>query len=282
MIPDWLFVDDDGRDVSREELIERMRNHIHTVVSRYKGRIQYWDVVNEAVDTRMVVDKRLPLDEEGNPQKKQVAFMRETKWLKIIGDDFIELAFRFAHEADPDAKLIYNDYGMNDKAKALFVARMIRDLKNKKVPIHGVGMQGHWHLEYPTPGELQESIRILAETGVMIHISELDLKVLPRARGYAGADVETRLKLKAELNPYVDGIPAEVLQQQADRYKEIFQVLLENSKYIERVTFWGVSDKYSWLNDHPVNGRTAYPLLFDRNFEPKPAYFALEELGHVR
>jgi len=251
-------------------------------VSRYKGRIKYWDVVNEAVDTRMMVDQRLPLDEKGNPQKKPVAFLRKTKWLEIIGEDYLELAFRFAHEADPDARLIYNDYSMNDRVKAEFVAGMIRDLKKKKVPIHGVGMQGHWHLEYPTPGELQQTIRILAETGVKIHISELDLKVLPRAHGYAGADVETRVKLKAALNPYVDGIPAEVLRHQADRYAEIFSVLLANSPYIERVTFWGVSDKYSWLNDHPVHGRTAYPLLFDRNVEPKPAYFALEELGRAR
>jgi len=282
MAPDWLFVDDEGLDVTREVLIERMRTHIHTVVSRYKGRIDYWDVVNEAVDTKMVDDPDAPLKEDGTRPKKHIAFMRKSKWLRIIGEDFIELAFRFAHEADPDAKLIYNDYSMNDKAKVEFVAGMVRELKAKKVPIDGVGMQGHWHLEYPTPEELNDSIRTLAETGVKIHISELDLKVLPRAHGYAGADVEKRLEMKKELDPYVDRIPAEVLQQQADKYREIFEVLLANRKYIERVSFWGVSDKYSWLNDHPVRGRTAYPLLFDRNFNPKPAYTALQELKNEK
>lgn len=130
--PDWLFKDEAGNPVTREVLIERMRNHIYKVAGRYKGRIKYWDVVNEAIDTKMVVDESLPLDEEGNPQKKQVAFYRDSPWLQIIGEDYIELAFRFAHESDPEARLLYNDYSMTDLAKVEFTAEMIKGLKHKR------------------------------------------------------------------------------------------------------------------------------------------------------
>lgn len=271
-VPSWLFVDEQGQLVSREVMIERMRNHIHTVVGRYKGRIHYWDVVNEAVETKMVVDESLPLDEEGNPQEKRVAFYRDSLWRQIIGDDYIELAFKFAHEADPNARLLYNDYAMNQKEKAQFVAEMVKDLKAKGTPIHEVGIQGHWHLDYDLVEDLQSAIDMYVSAGVKVSITELDIGILPLAIEHQGADISENVELRAELNPYTKGIPAELLQQQAEKYQEIFEVMLQNREHIERVSFWGVSDKYTWLDFWPVNGRTTAPLLFDRNFQPKPAY----------
>jgi endo-1,4-beta-xylanase len=278
MVPDWIFKAADGSEVSREVLIQRMRTHIHTVVGRYKGRIKYWDVVNEAVDTKWVEDLEAPLNSDGTRPKKQIAFLRESPWLKIIGRDYIEMAFRFAHEADPDALLIYNDYSMFEAPKARFVAGLVLHLKSKGLPIHGVGFQGHWHLKYPSMAQLQKSIDILVSTGVKLSISELDVGVLPLVDNYEGADVDKTSKANSKLNPYVNGIPQKVLDQQAKRYSKIFKLLLKNSEHVERVTFWGVLDQYSWINDWPVKGRTALPLLFDRSYKPKPAYFALKKL----
>jgi endo-1,4-beta-xylanase len=256
-----------------------MRTHIHTVMKRYKGKIKYWDVVNEAVVTRMIDDESLPLDEEGNPQKKQIAVYRDSPWMQIIGEDYLELAFKFAHEADPDAKLLYNDYSMTGKPKAEFVANMVKGLKAKGVPVHGIGMQGHWHLDYPQTGELQEAITILAGTGAKIHITELEIGVLPNAHNHTGADINDIVEPEEDLNPYVNGVPPEVLEQHALKYQDIFRVLIGNRDRIERVTLWGISDGYSWKNDYPVRGRTDFPLLFDRQHQPKPAYNALLELA---
>jgi endo-1,4-beta-xylanase len=265
-VPSWIFVDEEGRRVSREVLIERMRTHIHTVVKRYKGRIKYWDVVNEAVDLKVV---------EG----EQVAFLRESPWFQIIGDDYIKLAYQFAHEADPDARLLYNDYSMTDLVKTQFVANLVRDLKADGVPIHGVGMQGHWHLEWPTQKELRTALRVLSEANVAISISELDVRVLPHPKDTeSGADIRLNVKRMEELDPYTKGVPPGVLNQQAKKYSDLFEVFLEYSDVIERVSFWGVVDHYSWLRNWPVEGRTVYPALFDRAYKPKPAYFAISQL----
>lgn len=265
--PEWFFQDENGDTISREALIERLREHIYTIVGRYKGRIKYWDVVNEAVDTREV---------NGVAQE---AFFRKSKWLEIIGPEFIELAFQFAHEADPKAELVYNDYAMTHKAKVDFVAEnIVKRLKGKEIPIHGVGMQAHWHLQYPKSSELAVAIETLAEAGVHVSITELDIGVLPLADGYKGADVNKRIELQDKLNPYKEGAPADVLERQARKYRQVFDVLLEHRRNIERVTFWGISDRDSWKNNHPVRGRSDYPLLFDRQFQPKPAYRELIEL----
>lgn len=278
MVPDWIFKAADGSEVSREVLIERMRTHIYTVVGRYKGRIKYWDVVNEAVDTKWVEDPKATRNADGSRPKKQIAFLRESPWMKIIGPEYIEMAFRFAHEADPEALLIYNDYSMFEEPKARFVAGLVLHLKSRGIPIHGVGFQGHWHIKYPSIAELQKSIDLLASTGVKISVSELDVGVLPLVDNYEGADVDKRTKADSKLNPYVNGAPQRVLNQQAKRYRELFKLFLRNSEHIERVTFWGILDQYSWINDWPVQGRTALPLLFDRSYQPKPAYFALKKL----
>ena len=275
--PDWFFEDDDGEVLSRDELIERMEDHIHKVVRRYKGHVKYWDVVNEAVDVIRVEDPDNPVNPDGSPRRIPKAIFRKSKWLEIIGEDFIELAFRFAHEADPNAILIYNDYGMTDPVKVDFVIKnIVRPLKRKGVRIHAVGMQGHWHLETPSLEEIEDSIEKLAAAKVKVHITELDLSVLPLAYGYTGADISQRYELQDELNPYRDAIPKEVLEQQAKRYRDIFDIFESHRRDVERVTFWGICDGDSWKNGFPVRGRTDYPLLFDRNYEPKPAYDALQ------
>jgi endo-1,4-beta-xylanase len=265
-VPHWIFKDKKGETVSREVLIQRMKDHIYKVVTRYKGKIKYWDVVNEAVDLKY---------EDG----KQVAFLRKSPWCKIIGEDYIELAYRFAHEADPDALLLYNDYSMTDLVKTQFVADMVKDLKDKGIPIHGVGMQGHWHLEWPTKSKLRKALDILSEIDVKISVSELDVRILPHPKDTEmGADIRLNIKRLNELDPYTDGIPQKMLNKQAKKYASLFKVFLEYSDVIERVSFWGVVDHHSWLRDWPVKGRTVYPALFDRDYSPKPAYFAIRNL----
>ena len=265
-VPNWIFVNSKGERVSREELIARMRDHIFTIMERYKGRIKYWDVVNEAVDLKTVGGK-------------QVAYLRRSPWHEIIGEDYIELAYKFAHEADPEALLLYNDYSMTDLVKTRFVANMVKDLKGKGIPIHGVGMQGHWHLEWPTKSDLQSAINILSDADVKISVTELDIRVLPHPKdSEMGADINLNIKRMKELDPYTDGIPKSVLKKQAKKYSSLFKIFIKNSDVIERVSFWGLVDHHSWLRNWPVEGRTVYPALFDRNYKPKPAYYALRKL----
>ena len=265
-VPHWIFKDSEGNAVSREVLIQRMKDHIFEVVGRYKGKIKYWDVVNEAVDLRY---------ENG----QQVAFYRESPWYTIIGEDYIELAYRFAHEADPDALLLYNDYSMTDLVKTQFVADMVSELKGKGIPIHGIGMQGHWHLEWPSSRNLRKALDILSAVNVKVSISELDLRVLPHPKETEmGADIRLNIERLNELDPYTKGIPEKMLKKQAKKYASLFKVFLDNSDVIERVSFWGVVDHHSWLRDWPVKGRTVYPALFDRDYSPKPAYFAIRKL----
>ena len=265
-VPHWIFKDSEGNPVSRKVLIQRMKDHIFEVVGRYRGKIKYWDVVNEAVDLRY---------ENG----QQVAFYRESPWYTIIGEDYIELAYRFAHEADPDALLLYNDYSMTDLVKTQFVADMVSELKGKGIPIHGIGMQGHWHLEWPSSRNLRKALDILSAVNVKVSISELDLRVLPHPKETEmGADIRLNIERLNELDPYTKGIPEKILKKQAKKYASLFKVFLEYSDVIERVSFWGVVDHHSWLRDWPVKGRTVYPALFDRDYSPKPAYFAIRKL----
>lgn len=264
-VPDWLFKHADGSEVDRDTLIERMYTHIHTVVSRYKGRIKYWDVVNEAIDTKHVDDE-------------QIAFLRESPWLRIIGPEYIEMAFRAAHEADPSALLLYNDFSMFEPAKIQFTAQLFEGLIAKGMPIHGVGFQGHWHLKYPKISEVEAAIERMAALGLKVSISELEVGILPLADDNQGAEINRSIALAERLNPYVNGAPDSMLQQQARRYNEIFELLLRKSDSVERVTFWGTLDQYSWLNNWPIEGRTAWPALFDRDYQAKPAYNAISDL----
>ena len=265
MTADWFFKDEAGQLPSRELMLERMRAHIDTVVGRYKGRIPYWDVVNEAVLHQGA----------GNSAK-----FRESPWFKAIGEDFIELAFRHTHAVDPDAKLYYNDYNMTKKEKVDFVLEMVSGMRAKGVPIHGVGMQGHWMLDWPSLSDIEYTLRTFADAGIPVSITELDISVLPDAPSHSGANVTDDVEYAEKYNPYSQSIPDEVLQKQADRYHEIFELFLKYKSNIERVTFWGTSDSQSWKNSYPMKGRTDYPLLFDRKFNSKPAYHSLLKLSN--
>ena len=264
-VPSWLFKQADGSEVDRDTLIERMYSHIQTVVSRYKGRIKYWDVVNEAIDTKSV-------------NGEQIAFLRESPWLRIIGPEYIEMAFHAAHKADPSALLLYNDFSMFEPAKIRFTAKLFEGLMAKGMPIHGVGFQGHWHLKYPKISEVEAAIDRIAALGLKVSISELEVGILPLADDQQGAEIDRNIAQDERLNPYTNGAPDSILQQQARRYNEIFELLLRKSESIERVTFWGTLDQYSWQNNWPIEGRTAWPLLFDRDYKAKPAYHAVSDL----
>jgi endo-1,4-beta-xylanase len=255
--PPWVFEGENGQLPSREALLKRMQDHIHAVVGRYKGRIKGWDVVNEAIQ------------DDGT--------LRQSPWQKIIGDDYIEQAFRFAHEADPSAELYYNDYNEWHPAKRKAIGRLVRSLKAKGVRIDGLGLQGHWGLDYPKPAEINAMFADYGKLGVKLMITELDVNVLPRPDGGQGAEVSRTSAGGDQLNPYANGLPPEASRALAERYRIIFQAFVKNRDKLDRVTFWGVHDGQSWLNNWPVRGRTAYPLLFDRQLKPKPAFQAVLE-----
>jgi len=254
-VPNWVFQDDQGKPVTREVLLKRMHDHIFTVVGRYKGRIQSWDVVNEA------------LNEDGT--------LRKSKWQQIIGDDFIEKAFEYAHQADPQAELNYNDYSLENEAKLKGALALVAKLKADGIPITTVGIQGHDSLEFPTLQQEDAAITAFAKLGVKIAISELDIDVLPRNPQLFSADVSLKVQQDPKLNPYANGLPDDVQQALAKRYAGLFAVYLKHRAEMSRVTFWGVTDGDSWLNNWPVRGRTSYPLLFDRSGKPKPAFDAV-------
>ena len=246
----WFCVDENGNDVSADVLKERMRNHIHTIVGRYKGRIKGWDVVNECIN------------DDGS--------WRESKFYQILGEDFVRYAFEFAREADPDAELYYNDYSMANPGRRQGVIRMVKRLQEQGVKIDGIGMQGHLNMDYPSIEEFEKSILAFAGLGVKVMITELDLSVLPSPRRDVGADVAKSFEYQKEINPYVDGLPDDIQEKQFRRYADFFTLFLKHHDKIDRVTLWGVNDALSWKNNWPVKGRTDYPLLFDRNNNPKP------------
>ncbi len=247
--PKWFFTDSKGKDVSREVLIERMRNHINTVVGRYKGRVHGWDVENEAI-----------LDDGS---------WRKSKFYNIIGEDFVRLAFQFAHEADPEAELYYNDYSMALPGRRQGVVNMVKSLQQQGAKISGVGMQGHFSLDFPKVEEFEKSILAFAGLGLNVMITELDISALPSPKNEMGADIDTRVDYQKELNPYTDGLTTEAEKALKDRYQEFFVLFLKHHDVISRVTFWGLHDGQSWKNNFPVPGRTDYPLLFDRNYKLK-------------
>jgi endo-1,4-beta-xylanase len=242
-VPDWVFQDPEGKPVNREILLERMRDHIVTIMSRYKGRVNAWDVVNEAI---------------GSDGKIQ------TKWGQIIGEDYIEKAFADAREADPNAELYFNGHNMLTPEAARSIVRVLKDIKGKGGRVDGVGVQAHWQLDYPSLDEIEAGIVTLSQSGVKVMITEMDVTVLP-------ADTRTRV----ESNPYRDALPEAVQEKLAKRYGDLFGIFNKHHEKISRVTFLGVDDGQSWLNDYPIRGRTDYPLLFDRTFQPKPAFFAI-------
>jgi endo-1,4-beta-xylanase len=258
--PAWVFAGKAGGPADRETLLARMRSHIHTVVGRYRGRIKGWDVVNEAIND----------DPEGT--------MRKTKWREAIGEDYIAKAFEYANEADPQAELYYNDYNLTSPAKRATALRIVKQLKEQGLRVDGVGEQGHWLLERPSLAEIEATITDIAGAGVKAVITELDVDVLPRDPSMYGADLEKKAKMRGETNLYPDGLPKEKQEQLARRYADAFGLFLKHRDKIARVTFWGVTDAQTWLNDFPIPGRVNHPLLFDREGKPKPAFDAVVDV----
>lgn len=255
--PDWVFKGKSGAAATREELLERMRDHIQTVVGRYKGRIKGWDVVNEA------------LNDDGT--------LRRTKWLEIIGEDYISRAFEFAHWADPDVELYYNDYNLENEPKRRGAIRLIKKLLAEGVPVKAVGLQGHNNLTFPTLDQQEATIREFAALGINVNITELDISVLPDPEGFSGAEVTLSFEMKEKLDPFKGGLPSGMQKKLAKRYADLFAVFLKYHKSIDRITFWNVTDKESWLNNFPVRGRTNHPLLFDWQGKKKPAFDSVLE-----
>lgn len=246
----WFFTDDKGQSLTREALLDRMHQYISTVMGRYKGKIYGWDVVNEA------------FEDDGS--------LRQTPYLRIIGPDYIEKAFQFAHEADPDAQLYYNDYSMAKPGKRKAVCQLVDSLKAKGLRIDAVGMQSHNGVDYPELAEYEATMDSLFAHGVKINISELDLNLLPNPDNFGGAEVSQDFAYQEKMNPYRNGLDSIGQKNFDDRYMAFFDIYRRHKAQIERVTPWGVADHNSWLNDWPIKGRTSYPLLFDRNYQPKP------------
>jgi endo-1,4-beta-xylanase len=257
--PDWVFKDSEGQPASRHLLLQRLQHHIETVVGRYRGRIHGWDVVNEA------------LNDDGT--------WRDSPWRQIIGDDYVAQAFAFAHAADPDAALYYNDYNLYKAPKREAAVKLIRSLQAQGIPVGGIGIQGHYGLGYPPLDELEASIVAFSKLDIPVMFTELDISVLPfPSQGQMGADITQNFALQAELNPFVDGLDAATSQALADTYVALFRLFLKHRDSIDRVTLWNLTDASTWRNNWPVRGRTDYPVLFDRQNEPKQAYRALVEL----
>jgi endo-1,4-beta-xylanase len=257
--PKWVFQDDQGKPADRDTLLARMRDHIHAVAGRYAGKIGGWDVVNEA------------LNDDGT--------LRQSPWMKIIGEDYLLKAYQFAREADPDAQLYYNDFSLENPAKRDGAIALVGKLRAQGVRIAAVGLQGHYKMDWPSTNLVDETIGAFAGHGIKVMITELDLDLLPAATKSQSAEVSMNFALQAELNPYTNGLPEAVQQKLAERYADLFSVFVARRDSVTRVTFWGVTDDNSWLNTWPVKGRTAYPLLFDRSGHPKPAFGAVIRTG---
>jgi endo-1,4-beta-xylanase len=251
-VPAWVFEAPPGGAMTRELLLERLDAHMAALAAHFAGRIQYWDVVNEA------------FNDDGS--------LRATPWLAIIGPDSIEQAFILADRHFPDAKLVYNDFSMERPGKREAVVRMANDFRARGVRLDAIGTQGHVRLNAPLITEIEESIEAFGATGAEVLVSELDVDVLPPANENQGADLSINAELSARLNPYAECLPATVAEQAAERWGSLFELFIEHSSVVRAVTIWGVSDGNSWLNNWPVNGRTIYASLFDRELKPKAAW----------
>lgn len=258
----WFFTDKNGKDVSAEVLKQRMKNHIHTIVTRYKGKVKGWDVVNEAIM------------EDGS--------YRKSKFYEILGEEFIPLAFKYTQEADPEAELYYNDYNEWYPKKIETIIKMVKNLKSHGIRIDGVGMQAHVAMEGPTMAEYENAIVKYASVGVKINITELDISALPVPQGQSGANVADTYAYNKEFNPYVNGLPKDVEEKWEDRYADFFRLFLKHKDKIRRVTLWGVTDSQSWKNDYPVKGRTDYALFFDRKCNAKPVVEKIIKLAETK
>ncbi len=243
--PKWIFVEANGDTVSKQVLLDRLRSHIFTVAGRYKGKVYAWDVVNEAISD--------------HPRE----YLRNSPWLRICGEEYIAKAFQWAHEADPGALLFYNDYNEISPTKREKIHRLVKSLKDAGVPIHGLGLQAHWAVNEPSAGQLDSTLKRFSDLGVKLHVTELDISVYPKehdARERKAEDANTAFTPERE-------------NRQIGIYKMSFDMFRKYRDHITSVTFWNISDRASWLDNFPVVGRKDYPLLFDKNLQPKRAYW---------
>jgi endo-1,4-beta-xylanase len=246
----WFFQGTNGEPVTRELAMERLKNHIFTEVGRYKGRVYGWDVVNEAI-----IDNGTGEDEN----------LRNSPWIRAIGPDYLTMAFKWAHEADPNALLFYNDYNIErgaveNKGKHASSMLLLKRLIKDGAPINGVGIQGHWHLDSNLE-DVEKAISDYESLGLKIGISELDVTAsgensgaFPTGGGGGGP------------------ISEEAYQRQAQVYGKLFEIFVRHSKSMSRVTFWGISDRRSWR-------ASQRPLIFDGQLHPKPAYQAIIDVA---
>lgn len=242
---DWFF-----RDGDKAAVTQRLKDHISTLVGRYKGKILSWDVVNEAINDR------------GNAQTTQTENLRNSSWLQVMGPEFLTLAFQFAHEADPDARLYYNDYGIEAGHKHASSMVLLRRLIKDGAPIHGVGIQGHWSTTHIPYAALDKALSDYAALGLKVSITELDVTIRGASGGQFGAGFGRRR--------FGGGPPPspQDLQAQAEAYAQLFAILIKHKDVVERVTFWGLSDRRTWRYGQ-------HPLIFDSNNQRKPAYAAI-------
>ncbi|WP_194777506.1 endo-1,4-beta-xylanase [Pararhodonellum marinum] len=247
--PNWVFEDENGQPLTKEPLLARMEDHIEQVAGRYKGRIHGWDVVNEA------------FFDDGK--------FRNSKWFEAAGKDFIKRAFIKANEVDPEMELYYNDYNMWKPEKRDAAIALAKEMKEEGIRIDGIGMQGHYGLESPSLEQIEASIVAIAEAGFSVMFTEVDIDVLPNPVNRFGADIDATFETEEKYNVYKEGLPLEVQIQLAERYEELFALFYKHRDKISRVTFWGIHDGGSWLNNWPMRGRTAYPLPFDRLYDEK-------------
>lgn len=252
-IPEFL-----GKLKDADSLRQYVTDHITTVAGRYDGKLYSWEVVNEA------------LNEDGS--------LRNSIFLQKLGSDYFVEAFRLAQKAAPHTKLYYNDYNIELPQKRAGAIEIIKKIQAAGVRIDGVGIQGHWHVDNVPMEYIEQSIKEFSALGVEVAFTEIDLSVLPNPWGRTNsADVSRTAQYKAQMNPYTEGLPDSMQQTLAIAYAKLFNLFLKYKDQISRVTFWGVTDGHSWLNDFPVPGRTNYPLLFDRQYNPKPAFYEVIE-----
>jgi endo-1,4-beta-xylanase len=262
-VPAWFFTNTQGKPNTKEEQIERLRSHVQAVAGRYAGRVNAWDVVNEV------------MGEDGN--------YRPTLWVNAVGngDTLVKYAFKFAAQYAPNTELYYNDFNAWRPSKRDGIVRMIKMLQKEGIRVDGVGMQGHWGLDYPRTKYIEDAIDAYAACGVKVMITELDVDVLPLTKegqiiGQGMADKQFQLEeFKTFLDPYQKGLPDSIQKALADRYAELFSIFYKRRDKIARVTLWGLHDGMNWRNDYPIPGRTNYPSLWDRQRKPKPALYAV-------
>lgn len=244
----WFGVDKDDHPVTAEVLKERLKDHITTIVNRYRGRIDGWDVVNESVE------------DDGS--------YRNSFFYQILGEEYIPLAFQYAQEADPNAELYLNDYAMASPGRRDRYVEIIKDLKARGLRIDAIGLQSHMGLDHPDWDEFEKSIQAFIEAGVDVQFTEVDMGALPTITRHA--EVSDNFEYEEELNPYPEALPDSIAQLWNERMTHFLSIVDKYKSHVRRVTAWGVTDANSWKNDWPIKGRTDYPLWFDREGNMKP------------